>query len=243
MSSPWPHAHPLNAVPDGEQAISKLILHLATAGVEVASYDSLRSVAGAAGAETSLDELLIPGQRITTFEVAGTGGLATLASGTSIWLYDIASGDYQEFKIKSAAGTTVTLTGTHEVQHRFDGPGASGALVSATPPFDDLFAFDLMGTLVTGARLLLVFHDADSTGLTTGTLTAFDYIHVESIPKTATINEIQERGVLLPKCISPCRYASILGEAALDGSAGGGTDVVTLTLHRKRNSASLFGTI
>jgi hypothetical protein len=243
MSSPWPHAHPLNAVPDGEQAISKLILHLATAAVEVASYDSLRSVAGAAGAETTLTDQLIPGQRVSTFEVGATAGLATLASGSSIWLYDVASSEYQEFKIKSAAGTTVTLTGTHEVKHRFDGPGASGALVSATPPFDDLFAFDLSGLLTTSTRALLVFHDADSTGLTVGTLAAFDYIHVESIPRTPALNEIQERGILLPKCISPCRYVSLLGDAALDGSAGGGTDILNLTLHRKRNTVSLFGTI
>ena len=222
-----------NFVPDDKQATSKIVVDLYEAAAPRAILDSLRSIAGLAGGETTLSAAVRRGA--TSVAMVDVTNITT---GTELYLWNTTNYDWERVEVASVAAG-IAPAGTATLRHALENSYVSGSVVSATPPFDDIFqaCFRLSDTAgPDGTRQYLVFSNANPAALVEGGITGatFAYTHFEcwSYNTSAGAGGIDNPCVPVPICAMPCRYITMLtGAANWDGNAN---HFGSLTLSRRR---------
>ena len=226
-----------NFVPDDKQATSKIVVDLYEAVAPRAILDSLRSIAGSAGGETTLSAAVRRGA--TSVAMVDVTNIAT---GTELYLWNTTNYDWERVEVASVAAG-IAPAGTATLRHALGNSYVSGSVVSATPPFDDIYeaCFRLTDTVgPQGTRQYLVFSNANPAALVEGGITGATFVHThfDSFAYDVALGAggITDCRGPVPICAMPCRYITMLtGAAAWIGmDSAGPNHFGSLTLSRRR---------
>jgi hypothetical protein len=209
------------------------VVDLVQAAAPRAILDSLRSIAGLAGGETTLSAAVRRGATSVAMV-----DITNVAKGTELYLWNTTNYDWERVVVTSTVAG-VAPAGTANLASGLANSYVSGSVVSATPPFDDIFeaCFRLSDQAgPDGTHQYLVFSNANPAALVEGGITGatFAYTHFEcwSYNVAAGAGGIDNPCGPVPICAMPCRYITMLtGAANWDGAS---THVGALTLSRRR---------
>ena len=208
-----------NQAGDKSQAVSKLCVGLAQTILPAATLDSLRSIAGAAGGETTLIATAPAGS--TGMRLADVTNILTLLGGSELWLWNPTLPDKYNYErvimesVTAGAPPTgvVALVGKTQVHH------AMGTVVSATPPFDDITRAALVyntSAATPEADFYLTFSNANPAALAAADVESGALVcnHVERISYSSANGAAVDADIPIPLVACPSRYIALISHAA-----------------------------